>query len=67
VRALALNTALLETAEAAAAVARLADATGLPVVDPVRQGGDVLLDAVLAVTASATPGGDPVPSTLKSG
>jgi uncharacterized NAD-dependent epimerase/dehydratase family protein len=66
VRALALNTALLEAAEAAAVAARLADATGLPVVDPVRQGGDALLDAVLAATPSATPGGGPAPSTLKS-
>ena len=63
VRALALNTALLETAEAAAAAARLADATGLPVVDPVRQGGEALLDAVLAATQH--PGG-PGQSALKS-
>ena len=63
VQALALNTALLEAGEAAAAAARLADATGLPVVDPVRQGGEALLDAVLAATPRL---GGPDQSALKS-
>jgi hypothetical protein len=47
VRAIALNTALLEEAPAAQALRDVAQATGLPVVDPVRQGGDTLLQAVL--------------------
>ena len=47
VRAIALNTAQLEEAPAAQALGAVAEATGLPVVDPVRQGGDTLLRAVL--------------------
>ena len=47
VRALALNTARLTAAEAADAAGQIAAATGLPVIDPVRQGGDPLLDALL--------------------
>jgi uncharacterized NAD-dependent epimerase/dehydratase family protein len=64
VRALALNTAHLDADGAARAGASLADTTGLPVVDPVRQGGDALLDAVLAATP---PEGDTAQSALKSG
>ena len=48
VRAIALNTALLDSAAAAHEAAALAEATGLPVFDPVRLGGDALLEAVLA-------------------
>jgi len=48
VRAIALNTALLEGSAAATEAERLAAATGLPVLDPVRQGADQLLAAVLA-------------------
>jgi uncharacterized NAD-dependent epimerase/dehydratase family protein len=48
VRAIALNTALLDDQAAAAEAERLAAATALPVMDPVRQGGDRLLEAVLA-------------------
>jgi len=46
VRAIALNTAALAPAAAAAAVAQIGAATGLPCCDPVRQGGDGLLDAL---------------------
>ena len=48
VRAIALNTALLDADGAAEQVHRLASRTGLPVLDPVRAGADGLLDAVLA-------------------
>ena len=47
VRAIALNTALLEPAAAEAEAERLAAATGLPVIDPVRQGAESLLNALL--------------------
>jgi uncharacterized NAD-dependent epimerase/dehydratase family protein len=47
VRAIALNTALLDGAEAALEADRIAAITGLPVIDPVRQGGDQLLQALL--------------------
>ena len=43
----ALNTARLDPATAEAVVAAAADATGLPVADPVRHGADVLAKAVL--------------------
>jgi len=46
--ALALNTAGLDGAAAREAVAAAAAATGLPAADPVRDGADSLLDAVLA-------------------
>ena len=46
VRAIALNTALLDAAAAAAEAERLAALTGLPVLDPVRQGGEGLLQAL---------------------
>ena len=49
VRAIALNTALLEPAAAAAEAERLAAVTGLPVIDPVRQGAEPLLDALLGL------------------
>jgi uncharacterized NAD-dependent epimerase/dehydratase family protein len=55
VRAIALNTALLEAEPAAAATHAVADATGLAVVDPVRQGGEALLAAVLAGAGAALP------------
>lgn len=45
--AIALNTARLSAAEAVAAVQATAEATGLPVADPVRQGADALAAAVL--------------------
>ncbi|MFO7629130.1 MAG: DUF1611 domain-containing protein [Prochlorococcaceae cyanobacterium] len=48
VRAIALNTALLEPQAAAAAVRQVEQNTGLPCLDPVRQGASALLDAVLA-------------------
>jgi uncharacterized NAD-dependent epimerase/dehydratase family protein len=47
VRAIALNTALLDAEGAAEQAHRLASETGLPVLDPVRAGADGLLDAVL--------------------
>ena len=50
VRAIALNTALLEPAAAAAEAERLAAVTGLPVIDPVRQGAEPLLEALLGLT-----------------
>jgi uncharacterized NAD-dependent epimerase/dehydratase family protein len=43
VRAIALNTALLDQSEAAAALAETAAATQLPCHDPVRFGGEGLL------------------------
>jgi uncharacterized NAD-dependent epimerase/dehydratase family protein len=48
--ALAINTAGLDDDGAAKAVAKAADETGLPAADPVRDGPDALLDAVLAAT-----------------
>ncbi len=48
VRAIALNTALLDDQAAAAEAERLKAATALPVIDPVRQGAELLLEAVLA-------------------
>ena len=48
VRAVALNTARLTTADADAALAATAAETGLPCADPVRQGAGVLLEALLA-------------------
>ncbi|HET7368729.1 MAG TPA: DUF1611 domain-containing protein [Gaiella sp.] len=50
VAAVALNTAGLVEEAAAAAVAEAARDTGLPAADPVRDGSESLLDAVLAVT-----------------
>ncbi|MFM7674571.1 MAG: DUF1611 domain-containing protein [Synechococcus sp.] len=47
VAAIALNTAHLCQEEAAAAVVATAAATGLPCRDPVRQGADALLEALL--------------------
>jgi uncharacterized NAD-dependent epimerase/dehydratase family protein len=49
--AVAVNTAGLDDEAAAAAVAEAADATGLPAGDPVRDGADGLLDAVLDASA----------------
>jgi len=49
VRAIALNTALLEGEPAEQALRAVAETTGLPVVDPVRQGGEALLEALLGV------------------
>jgi uncharacterized NAD-dependent epimerase/dehydratase family protein len=46
--ALAINTAGLEDDAAAEAVAKASEETGLPAADPVRDGPDALLDAVLA-------------------
>ncbi|MFM2079772.1 MAG: hypothetical protein RLZZ124_154 [Cyanobacteriota bacterium] len=51
VRAIALNTALLEAEAAAVEVRRLEELTGLSCVDPVRQGSDALLDALLGASA----------------
>jgi uncharacterized NAD-dependent epimerase/dehydratase family protein len=47
VRAIALNTALLEPEAALREAERLADLTGLPCLDPVRQGGEGLLEVLL--------------------
>jgi uncharacterized NAD-dependent epimerase/dehydratase family protein len=47
VRAIALNTALLDAESAAEQGHQLAADTGLPVVDPVRAGADALLEALL--------------------
>ena len=49
--AVAVNTAGLDDDAAAAAVAEAEDATGLPACDPVRDGADTLLDAVLFASA----------------
>jgi uncharacterized NAD-dependent epimerase/dehydratase family protein len=46
--AVALNTAGLDDGDARIAVAAAAAETGLPAADPVREGADTLLDAVLA-------------------
>jgi uncharacterized NAD-dependent epimerase/dehydratase family protein len=48
VAAIGLNTAGLDDAAAEAAITSAARATGLPAADPVRQGADTILDAVLA-------------------
>ena len=48
VRAIALNTAQLDPAAAASALAQTAEATGLPCHDPVRGGGEALLAALTA-------------------
>ena len=45
------NTAGLDDDAAAAAIAEAEDATGLPACDPVRDGADTLLDAVLFASA----------------
>ncbi|MEB3194436.1 MAG: DUF1611 domain-containing protein [Cyanobacteriota bacterium] len=47
VAAIALNTAHLPEEEVAGAVGAVADLTGLPCADPVRHGGDRLLEALL--------------------
>jgi uncharacterized NAD-dependent epimerase/dehydratase family protein len=47
VRAIGLNTGHLDAGEAAAAVADTAALTGLPCFDPVREGADALLEALL--------------------
>jgi uncharacterized NAD-dependent epimerase/dehydratase family protein len=49
--AVAVNTAGLDDDAAAVAVAEAEDATGLPACDPVRDGADTLLDAVLFASA----------------
>ena len=51
VAAIAMNTAGLDDAEAAAAIAAAREETGLPAGDPVRDGADALLDAVLDATS----------------
>lgn len=48
VAAIALNTAHLDAASAAAALAATAGETGLPCLDPVRQGGEALLELLLS-------------------
>jgi uncharacterized NAD-dependent epimerase/dehydratase family protein len=47
VAGIALNTAGLDDDEARSAIAAAAEETGLPADDPVRHGGDYLLDAIL--------------------
>jgi uncharacterized NAD-dependent epimerase/dehydratase family protein len=47
VAAIALNTAHLSGAEAAAAIAATSETTGLPCADPVRQGGETILGALV--------------------
>jgi uncharacterized NAD-dependent epimerase/dehydratase family protein len=47
VRAIALNTRTLSEDDARAEIERVGVETGLPVTDPVRFGGDLILDAVL--------------------
>jgi uncharacterized NAD-dependent epimerase/dehydratase family protein len=49
--AIAMNTAGLDDAEASAAIAAAAEETGLPAGDPVRDGADAVLDAVLEATS----------------
>jgi uncharacterized NAD-dependent epimerase/dehydratase family protein len=51
VAAVAVNTAGLDESAAAEAVARAAEEAGLPACDPVRDGADVLLEAVLEASA----------------
>jgi uncharacterized NAD-dependent epimerase/dehydratase family protein len=53
VRAVALNTAGLMVEEAAAAVAAITEATGLACADPVREGGERLLEALLKAAEAA--------------
>jgi uncharacterized NAD-dependent epimerase/dehydratase family protein len=48
VKAIALNTALLDEGEAAAAIAQTTDETGCCCADPVRGGADRLLEALLS-------------------
>jgi uncharacterized NAD-dependent epimerase/dehydratase family protein len=55
VAAIGLNTALLDGPAAAEALAATAAATGLPCVDPVRQGGERLLERLLSQERSPTP------------
>ena len=54
VAAIALNTGLLDGPAAVEALASTAAATGLPCVDPVRQGGEALLDLLLGQKRSPT-------------
>ena len=53
VRAIALNTALLDAAHAEREAQQIAALTGLPAVDPVRHGGERLLAALLETPAAA--------------
>ena len=55
VTAIALNTAHLEDPAAAAALTATAAATGLPCLDPVRQGGEALLEVLFSQERSPTP------------
>ncbi|MEA5443648.1 DUF1611 domain-containing protein [Cyanobium gracile] len=55
VAAIALNTALLDGSAAAEALEATAAATGLPCADPVRQGGEALLDQLPGQKRSPTP------------
>ena len=55
VAAIALNTALLDGQAAAAALTATAAETGLPCVDPVRQGGEALLELLPGQERSPTP------------
>jgi uncharacterized NAD-dependent epimerase/dehydratase family protein len=48
VRAVALNTALMDDASASEAAQRLTDQLGLPALDPVRHGADPLLTALIS-------------------
>ncbi len=52
VRAIALNTALLDAEAAAREAETVAASTGLPVIDPVREGPERLLEALLQTPAS---------------
>ena len=49
--ALALNTVGMDDGTARRAIAAASDEIGLPAADPVREGADGLLDAVLAALA----------------
>jgi uncharacterized NAD-dependent epimerase/dehydratase family protein len=53
VRAIALNTALLDGAEAEREAQQISGLTGLPALDPVRHGADALLAALLEAPATA--------------
>jgi uncharacterized NAD-dependent epimerase/dehydratase family protein len=55
VAAIALNTAHLDGPSAAAALAATARETGLPCLDPVRQGGEALLELLFSQERSPTP------------
>ena len=55
VAAIALNTALLDGQAAAAALTATAAESGLPCVDPVRQGGEALLELLPGQERSPTP------------